>query len=66
MKFFAIASGVAFAVTGTLAQLASPTQTYNVSSPVTNGLYVAGQVLPCTVDIFANIASGKHNFSLFQ
>ncbi|CAO3668352.1 unnamed protein product [Rhizopus stolonifer] len=57
MKFFAIASGVAFAVTGTLAQLASPTQTYNVSSPVTNGLYVAGQVLPCTVDIFANIAS---------
>ncbi|EIE81412.1 hypothetical protein RO3G_06117 [Rhizopus delemar RA 99-880] len=27
-------------------------QNYNVTSPVSNGPYVAGQVLPCTVDIF--------------
>ncbi|KAI9256249.1 hypothetical protein BY458DRAFT_519489 [Sporodiniella umbellata] len=54
MKFLAVAYGVAFAVTGAMAQLTSPTQNYNVSRPVVNGLYVAGQMLPCTVDIFAS------------
>lgn len=51
MKFLTIISGVALAITSTLAQLTSPMQNYNVTSPVSNGPYVAGQVLPCTVDI---------------
>lgn len=59
MKFLTIASGVALAITGAAAQLTAPMQNYNVSSPVSNGPYVEGQVLPCTVQLFDNIPSGK-------
>ncbi|KAG0748588.1 hypothetical protein G6F57_002172 [Rhizopus arrhizus] len=57
MKFLAAASGLLLAVTGTIAQLTAPMQNYNVSSPVSNGPYVAGRILPCTVDVFANVPS---------
>ncbi|EIE90411.1 hypothetical protein G6F46_012481 [Rhizopus delemar] len=57
MKFLTVASGVLLAVTGTIAQLTAPMQNYNVSSPVSNGPYVAGRILPCTVEVFANVAS---------
>lgn len=59
MKFLAAASGLLLAVTGTIAQLTAPMQNYNVSSPVSNGPYVAGRILPCTVDVFANVPSGN-------
>ncbi|RCH82982.1 hypothetical protein CU097_005004 [Rhizopus azygosporus] len=55
MKFFAVASGFALALTGALAQVTAPMQNYNVTSPVMNGAYVAGQMLPCTVTIFENV-----------
>ncbi|KAI9475441.1 MAG: hypothetical protein EXX96DRAFT_486705 [Benjaminiella poitrasii] len=45
------------AIAGVTAQVTSPTQTYNVSSPVSNGPYVAGQVLPCTIQLFENIVA---------
>jgi hypothetical protein len=59
MKFLAIASGVAFAITSVAAQLTSPAQNYNVSSPVSNGPYVMGQILPCTIQLFENVLSGN-------
>ncbi|CEG78812.1 hypothetical protein RMATCC62417_13359 [Rhizopus microsporus] len=55
MKFFAIASGFALALTGALAQVTAPMQNYNVTKPIMNGIYVAGQMLPCTVTIFENV-----------
>jgi hypothetical protein len=58
MKFFSIA-GIALAITSVAAQLTAPMQNYNVSSPVSNGPYVVGQVLPCTVQLFENVLSGK-------
>lgn len=58
MKFFAVASGFALALTGALAQITAPMQNYNVTSPVMNGAYVAGQMLPCTVTIFENVPAG--------
>ncbi|CAO3621156.1 unnamed protein product [Mucor hiemalis] len=57
MKFFAIASGVAFAITSVAAQLTAPAQNYNVSSPVSNAPYVMGQILPCTIQLFENVSS---------
>ncbi|KAI9263765.1 hypothetical protein BY458DRAFT_540663 [Sporodiniella umbellata] len=51
MKLFTIFSGAALVITGTVAQLTSAMRNYNVTSPVPNGPYVAGQVLPCTVTI---------------
>ncbi|KAI8047956.1 uncharacterized protein B0P05DRAFT_565044 [Gilbertella persicaria] len=57
MKFFAAVSGIALALTSVAAQLTAPMQNYNVSSPVSNGPYVAGQVLPCTIQLFENVVS---------
>jgi hypothetical protein len=59
MKFFTICSVFGLAVSGAFAQLTSPMQNYNVTSPVSNGPYVAGQVLPCTVDIFDSATACK-------
>jgi hypothetical protein len=59
MKFSSIATGIVLAITGVAAQVTSPMQDYNVSSPVSNFPYVAGQILPCTWQIFANVNSGK-------
>lgn len=58
MKFIAIA-GIVAALTSVSAQLTSPMQNYNVSSPVSNGPYVMGQILPCTIQLFENVMSGK-------
>ncbi|GAA5809977.1 hypothetical protein MFLAVUS_003392 [Mucor flavus] len=56
-SFLAIASGL-MAVFGVVsAQLTSPMQNYNVSSPVSNGPYVMGQILPCTIQLFENVMS---------
>jgi hypothetical protein len=60
MKFFTFASGIALAITSVAAQLTAPMQNYNVSSPVSNGPYVVGQVLPCTVQLFENVMSGRY------
>ncbi|KAG1296125.1 hypothetical protein G6F66_003731 [Rhizopus arrhizus] len=42
-------------VTMTAAQLTSPTRNYNVTSPVSNGPYVIGQILPCTYRLFSDV-----------
>lgn len=60
MKLSGIVTGIALAITGVVAQVTSPMQDYNVTSPVSNFPYVAGQVLPCTWQIFANVNSGKN------
>lgn len=59
MKCIAIATGIFVALTNVTAQLTSPMQNYNVSSPVPNGPYVMGQILPCTIQLFENVMSGK-------
>lgn len=58
MKFLAIASGLMAVFSAVSAQLTSPMQNYNVSSPVSNGPYVMGQILPCTIQLFENVMSG--------
>ncbi|KAI8376955.1 hypothetical protein BD560DRAFT_391263 [Blakeslea trispora] len=55
MKFFTAVSGIAFALSSVAAQLTAPMQNYNVSSPVSNGPYVAGRVLPCTIQLFDTV-----------
>ncbi|KAI8084482.1 uncharacterized protein BX664DRAFT_337091 [Halteromyces radiatus] len=35
--------------------LQGPTHNYNVTSPVNNGPYVAGQILPCTYRLLSNV-----------
>ncbi|KAI8356125.1 hypothetical protein EDC96DRAFT_515844 [Choanephora cucurbitarum] len=55
MKFFTAVSGIVLAASGVAAQLTAPMQNYNVSSPVSNGPYVAGQVLPCTIQLFDTV-----------
>ncbi|KAI9256781.1 hypothetical protein EDC94DRAFT_565102 [Helicostylum pulchrum] len=57
MKFLAVASGLMAVFGAVSAQLTSPMQNYNVSSPVSNGPYVMGQVLPCTIQLFENVMS---------
>ncbi|KAI8639523.1 hypothetical protein BD408DRAFT_421273 [Parasitella parasitica] len=57
MKFSVIASGIILAATSVAAQLTAPMQNYNVSSPVSNGPYVVGQILPCTIQLFENVMS---------
>ncbi|KAK4512773.1 Small subunit (SSU) processome component [Mucor velutinosus] len=57
MKFTAIASGIILAASSVAAQLTAPMQNYNVSSPVSNGPYVVGQILPCTIQLFENVVS---------
>ena len=40
-----------------MAQMTAPMKNYNVTSPVSNGPYVAGQVLPCTYVLFSEVDS---------
>ncbi|KAI8992062.1 hypothetical protein BDF20DRAFT_848005 [Mycotypha africana] len=57
MRFFAAISGIALMISSVVGQLTAPMQNYNVTSPVANGPYVVGQVLPCTIVLFENIVS---------
>ncbi|KAI9485524.1 MAG: hypothetical protein EXX96DRAFT_11094 [Benjaminiella poitrasii] len=54
MKFIIYIFAVISAVT---AQLTAPTRNYNVTSPVSNGPYVVGQILPCTYRLFSDVDS---------
>ncbi|KAI8890907.1 hypothetical protein K501DRAFT_167452 [Backusella circina FSU 941] len=42
------------AIAGAAAQITAPSQNYNITSPSANAPYVAGQTLPCTVDLFGD------------
>ncbi|KAI9313516.1 hypothetical protein BX666DRAFT_1977260 [Dichotomocladium elegans] len=46
------------------AQLTAPTKNYNVTSPVSDGPYVVGQVLPCTYQLFSDIDSSSLNLEI--
>jgi hypothetical protein len=59
MKLSTLVTGFAFTFTGVICQLTAPMQNYNVSSPVPNGPYVVGQVIPCTIELFENVMTGK-------
>ena len=39
------------------AQLTAPTRNFNVTSPVSNGPYVVGQILPCTYRLLSDVDS---------
>lgn len=59
MKLTCLATFI-YAATIASAQLTAPTRNYNVTSPVTNGPYVIGQILPCTYRLFSDVdTSGK-------
>lgn len=55
MKVLAVTFGLLASAWGAAAQLTAPTRNYNVSSPVSNGPYVAGQILPCTYQLFSQV-----------
>lgn len=57
MKFLSITSMVCAIVVGVSAQITAPTRNYNVTSPVSNGPYVVGQILPCTYRLFSDVDS---------
>lgn len=61
MKFLTMTSLVFTAVISVAtAQVTAPTRNYNVTSPVSNGPYVVGQILPCTYRLFGDVdSSGK-------
>lgn len=65
MKFIYLASFVYAAVVAT-AQLTAPTRNYNVTSPVTNGPYVVGQILPCTYRLFSDVDTSGNSKHIFQ
>ncbi|KAI9032926.1 hypothetical protein CLU79DRAFT_728796 [Phycomyces nitens] len=52
MKVLGLASFLFATLAGVSAQLSAPMKNYNVTSPVSNGPYVVGQVLPCTYQLF--------------
>ncbi|KAI9262718.1 hypothetical protein BY458DRAFT_515187 [Sporodiniella umbellata] len=51
-------------VTMVAAQLTSLTRNYNVTSPVTNGPYVVGQILPCTYRLFSDVDTSALNLEI--
>ncbi|KAI8379515.1 uncharacterized protein BYT42DRAFT_569027 [Radiomyces spectabilis] len=57
MKFLTLASCFIATVATVTAQLTAPMKNYNVTSPVSNGPYVVGQILPCTYRLFQDIDS---------
>ncbi|ORE10947.1 hypothetical protein BCV72DRAFT_268150 [Rhizopus microsporus var. microsporus] len=63
MKFIYLASFAYAAVVAT-AQLTAPTRNYNVTSPVTNGPYVVGQILPCTYRLFSDVDTSALNLEI--
>ncbi|KAI9484490.1 hypothetical protein BDB00DRAFT_774843 [Zychaea mexicana] len=44
---------------GAMAQMTAPMKNFNVTSPVSNGPYVAGQILPCTYVLFSEVDSSS-------
>lgn len=58
MKFISIATGIAMAIAGAAAQITAPSENYNITSPSANAPYVAGQTLPCTVELFGDSNTG--------
>ncbi|KAI8992329.1 hypothetical protein BDB01DRAFT_717221 [Pilobolus umbonatus] len=46
------------------AQITAPTRNYNVTSPVSNGPYVVGQILPCTYRLFSDVDSSALNLQI--
>lgn len=57
MKFVSMSCLVFAAVVSAAAQITAPTRNYNVTSPVSNGPYVIGQILPCTYRLFSDVDS---------
>ncbi|KAF7729732.1 hypothetical protein EC973_003810 [Apophysomyces ossiformis] len=57
MKLFGLLSLLVAAAVSVGAQETAPMKNYNVSSPVRNGPYVVGQILPCTYQLFPDIDS---------
>ncbi|KAI8076432.1 uncharacterized protein B0P05DRAFT_545854 [Gilbertella persicaria] len=60
MKFLALVLFTAVAS----AQITAPTRNYNVTSPVSNGPYVVGQILPCTYRLFSDVDSSALNLQI--
>jgi hypothetical protein len=54
----------AVVISATTAQITAPTRNYNVTSPVSNGPYVVGQILPCTYRLFADVDSSGNKYIL--
>ncbi|KAI8327180.1 hypothetical protein BD560DRAFT_451885 [Blakeslea trispora] len=48
----------------TSAQLTAPTRNFNVTSPVSNGPYVVGQILPCTYRLLSDVDSTALNLQI--
>ena len=65
MKLTCLATFI-YAATIASAQLTAPTRNYNVTSPVTNGPYVIGQILPCTYRLFSDVDTSGKKKSLFS
>lgn len=57
MKFIATTCFLFAVVISATAQVTAPTRNYNVTSPVSNGPYVVGQILPCTYRLFSDVDS---------
>ncbi|KAI8876990.1 hypothetical protein K501DRAFT_231016 [Backusella circina FSU 941] len=64
MKFLTLTSMVCAVVVGVSAQITAPTRNYNVTSPVSNGPYVIGQILPCTYRLFSDVDSSALNLQI--
>ncbi|CEP07823.1 hypothetical protein [Parasitella parasitica] len=63
MKFVSM-SCLVFAAVSAAAQITAPTRNYNVTSPVSNGPYVIGQILPCTYRLFSDVDSSALNLQI--
>ncbi|KAG2227176.1 hypothetical protein INT45_008420 [Circinella minor] len=55
MLMIKVFTTIAVIATSTMAQMSAPMKNFNVTSPVSNGPYVAGQVLPCTYILFSEV-----------
>ncbi|KAL7318993.1 hypothetical protein PS15m_002170 [Mucor circinelloides] len=64
MKFVSMSCLVFAAVVTAAAQITAPTRNYNVTSPVSNGPYVIGQILPCTYRLFSDVDSSALNLQI--
>ncbi|KAI8987362.1 hypothetical protein BDF20DRAFT_904511 [Mycotypha africana] len=64
MKFTTLTSILLTTAVSVYAQITAPTRNYNVTSPVTNGPYVIGQILPCTYRLFSDVDSSALNLQI--
>ncbi|KAG0175030.1 hypothetical protein DFQ28_002335 [Apophysomyces sp. BC1034] len=65
MKVLVLFSFLAAVTIATVSgQLTAPTRNYNVTSPVSNGPYVVGQILPCTYRLFSDVDSSALNLQI--